>query len=87
MGRFAKFDTGDIRGCMSSDDIEPFDRSRRFFGRKGFFDDMFRGFDEMRREFDKQRLQLHQVLVGRKVTSRQNVGFLSFISNEKSQRA
>ena len=30
---------------MSSDDIEPFDWSRRFFGRKGFFDDMFRGFD------------------------------------------
>jgi hypothetical protein len=30
---------------MSSDDIEPFDLSRRFFGRKGFIDDMFRGFD------------------------------------------
>jgi hypothetical protein len=69
---------------MSSDDIEPFDWSRRFFGRKGFFDDMFRGFDEMRREFDQQRLQLHQVLVGRKVTSRQKFGFPSFISNEKS---
>jgi HSP20 family protein len=39
---------------MSSDDIEPFDWSRRFFGRKGFFDDMFRGFDEMRREFEKR---------------------------------
>ena len=38
---------------MSSDDIEPFDWSRRFFGRKGFFDDMFRGFDEMRREFER----------------------------------
>jgi len=38
---------------MSSDDIEPFDWSRRFFGRKGFFDDMFRGFDDMRREFER----------------------------------
>ncbi|MFZ0220237.1 MAG: archaeal heat shock protein Hsp20 [Candidatus Nitrosopolaris sp.] len=38
---------------MSSDDIEPFDWSRRFFGRRGFFDDMFRGFDEMRREMER----------------------------------
>ncbi len=38
---------------MSSDDIEPFDWSRRFFGRRGFFDDMFRGFDEMRREIER----------------------------------
>jgi HSP20 family protein len=32
---------------MSSDDIEPFDWSRRFF------DDMFRGFDDMRREMER----------------------------------
>jgi len=40
---------------MSSDDIEPFDWSRRFFGlgKRGFFDDMFRGFDEMRREMER----------------------------------
>ena len=38
---------------MSSDDIEPFDWSRRFFGRRGFFDDMFKGFDEMRREMER----------------------------------
>lgn len=42
---------------MSSDDIEPFDWYRRFFGRgssrRGFFDDMFRGFDEMRREMER----------------------------------
>jgi HSP20 family protein len=41
---------------MSSDDIQPFDRSRRFFGlgRRGFLDDMFRGFDEMRREMERE---------------------------------
>ncbi len=41
---------------MSSGDIEPFDWSRRFFGlgRRGFFDDMFRGFDQMRREMEKE---------------------------------
>lgn len=41
---------------MSSDDIEPFDWSRRFFGvgRRGFFDDMFRGFDEMKREMERE---------------------------------
>lgn len=39
---------------MSVDDIEPFDWTRRFFGRRGFFDDMFRGFDEMRREMESQ---------------------------------
>jgi HSP20 family protein len=40
---------------MGSDDIEPFDWSRRFFGlgRRGFFDDMFRGFDQMKREMEK----------------------------------
>jgi HSP20 family protein len=42
---------------LSSDDIEPFDWYRRFFGRgssrRGFFDDMFRGFDEMRREMER----------------------------------
>ena len=41
---------------MSSDDIEPFDWPRRFFGvgRRGFFDDMFRGFDEMRRQMERE---------------------------------
>ncbi len=41
---------------MSSEDIEPFDWSRRFFGlgRRGFFDDMLRGFDEMRREIERE---------------------------------
>ena len=39
---------------MSFDDIEPFDWTKRFFGRRGFFDDMFRGFDEMRREMESQ---------------------------------
>ena len=39
---------------MGSDDIEPFDWPRRFFGRRGFFDDMFRGFDEMRREMERE---------------------------------
>jgi HSP20 family protein len=38
---------------MSSDDIEPFDWTRRFFGRRGFFDEMFKGFDEMRREMER----------------------------------
>ena len=44
---------------MSSDDIEPFDWYRRFFGGRrrfggGFFEDMFRGFDEMRREMERE---------------------------------
>ncbi|HXX97900.1 MAG TPA: archaeal heat shock protein Hsp20 [Candidatus Bathyarchaeia archaeon] len=41
---------------MSSGDIEPFDWSRRFFGlgRRGFFEDMFRGFDQMRREMERE---------------------------------
>ncbi|HJT50045.1 MAG TPA: archaeal heat shock protein Hsp20 [Nitrososphaeraceae archaeon] len=46
---------------MSSDDIEPFDWYRRFFGGTGrrgfgtgFFDDMFRGFDQMRREMERE---------------------------------
>ncbi len=40
---------------MSSDDIEPFDWPRRFFGgRRGFFDDIFRGFDEMRRDMERE---------------------------------
>jgi HSP20 family protein len=40
---------------LSSDDIEPFDWSRRFFGAsRGFFDDIFRGFDEMRREMERE---------------------------------
>jgi HSP20 family protein len=41
---------------MSSDDIEPYDRYRRFFGRGrgGFFEDVFRGFDQMRREMERE---------------------------------
>jgi HSP20 family protein len=42
---------------MSSDDIEPYDWNRRFFGRGrggGFFEDMFRGFDQMRREMERE---------------------------------
>ena len=40
---------------MSSDDIEPYDWYRRFFGRGrgGFLEDMFRGFDQMRREMER----------------------------------
>ena len=48
---------------MSSDDIEPFDWYRRFFGGRGegtgfggggIFDDMFRGFDQMRQEMERE---------------------------------
>jgi HSP20 family protein len=41
---------------MSSDDIEPYDWYRRFFGRGrgGFFEDMFRGFDQMRSEMERE---------------------------------
>jgi HSP20 family protein len=41
---------------MSSDDIEPYDWYRRFFGRGrgGFFEDMFRGFDQMREEMERE---------------------------------
>ncbi len=41
---------------MSSDDIEPYNWYRRFFGRGrgAFFDDMFRGFDQMRREMERE---------------------------------
>jgi len=41
---------------LSSDDIEPFDWYRRFFGRgrRGLFDDMFRGFEDMRREMERE---------------------------------
>jgi HSP20 family protein len=44
---------------MSSDDLEPYDWYKRFFGGRGFggggfFDDMFRGFDQMRREMEKE---------------------------------
>jgi HSP20 family protein len=42
---------------MSSDDIEPYDWHRRFFGRGrggGFFEDMFSGFDQMRREMERE---------------------------------
>ena len=46
---------------MSSDDIEPYDWYRRFFGEGrrrglggGFFDDMFRGSDQMRQEMERE---------------------------------
>jgi HSP20 family protein len=41
---------------MSSGDIGPFDWSRRFFGlgRRGFFEDMFRGFDQMKQEMERE---------------------------------
>jgi HSP20 family protein len=45
---------------MSSDDIEPFDWYRRFFGSRGgfggrgFFDDILGGFDQMRREMERE---------------------------------
>ena len=41
---------------MSSDDIEPYDWYRRFFGRGrgGFFEDMYRGFDQMRRDMERE---------------------------------
>jgi HSP20 family protein len=45
---------------MNSDDIEPFDWYRRFFGRgrrrlgDGFLDDMLRGFDQMKREMERE---------------------------------
>jgi HSP20 family protein len=41
---------------MSSDDIEPYDWYRRFFGRGrgGFFEDVFRGFDRTRREMERE---------------------------------
>jgi HSP20 family protein len=45
---------------LSSDDIEPFDWYRRFFGggRRGlggdFLEDMFRGFDQMKRNMERE---------------------------------
>jgi HSP20 family protein len=41
---------------MSSDDIEPYDWYRRFFGRGrgGFFDDIFKGFEETQREIERE---------------------------------
>jgi HSP20 family protein len=45
---------------LSSDDIEPFDWYRRFFGggRRGpgggFLDDMLRGFDQMKRDMERE---------------------------------
>jgi HSP20 family protein len=41
---------------MSSDDLEPYDWYRRFFGRGrgGFFEVMFRGFDQTRREMERE---------------------------------
>ena len=43
---------------MSSDDLEPYDWYKRFFGGfgggGGFFDDMLRGFDQMRREMERE---------------------------------
>jgi hypothetical protein len=51
--------TGDL-WYLSSDDIEPFEWYRRFFGggRRGlggdFLDDMFMGFDQMKREMERE---------------------------------
>jgi HSP20 family protein len=41
---------------MKSDDIEPYDWYRRFFGRGrgGFFDDIFKGFEETQREIERE---------------------------------
>jgi len=46
---------------LSSDDIEPYDWYRKFFGggrRRGmgggFFEDMFRGFDQLRQEMERE---------------------------------
>jgi HSP20 family protein len=46
---------------LSSDDIEPYDWFRRFFGGgrrtdlgRGSFEDMFRGFDQMRQEMERE---------------------------------
>jgi HSP20 family protein len=41
---------------MSSDDIEPYDWYKRFFGRgrRRFSEDMFRGFDQMRRDMERE---------------------------------
>jgi HSP20 family protein len=53
---------------LSSDDIEPYDWYRRFFGGArrglggGFFDDMFRGFDQMR-EFEDIEKRIPKDLV------------------------
>jgi HSP20 family protein len=51
---------------MSSDDIEPFDGVGKWGGgggaRRGFFDDMFRGFDEMRREMESQFEDMEKII-------------------------
>ena len=41
---------------MKSNDIEPYDWYRRFFGRGrgGFFDDIFKGFEETQREIERE---------------------------------
>jgi HSP20 family protein len=41
---------------MSSDDIEPYDWYRRFFGRGrgGIFDNVFKGFEETQREIERE---------------------------------
>jgi HSP20 family protein len=41
---------------MSSDDIEPYDWDRRFFGRGrgSFFDNIFKGFEETQREIERE---------------------------------
>ena len=46
---------------MSSDDIEPYDWYRKFFGGgrrrgqgAGFFEDMFRGFDQLRQDMERE---------------------------------
>jgi hypothetical protein len=66
------------RIIVSSDGIEPFDWSRQVgLGRRGLFDDIFRGFDEMRREMDREfegiEKRIQKDLVS-KNTLRQKVG-------------
>ena len=41
---------------MSSDDIEPYDWYRKFFGRGrgGFFDDIFKGFEETQQKIERE---------------------------------
>jgi HSP20 family protein len=41
---------------MKSDDIEPYDWYRKFFGRGrgGFFDDVFKGFEETQLEIERE---------------------------------
>lgn len=64
---------------MSIDDIIPFDWPRQLFGRsrRGFFDDIFRGFDEMmhdmEREFEDMEKWISEDFVMEYTTPRHNV--------------